>query len=79
MGRVWEKSLRQGIPVPNLASIYAGMTMGMGMVLRAEMGTVKQSPARPGPIVISTYNLIHHIDDRLMHLVVMSNELLLPA
>ena len=51
---VWGKLLRWGIPIPNPASIYAGM----GMVLEAGMGTVKQSPAPPRPVAIPTHNIL---------------------
>ena len=37
---------------PHPTSIYAGMRTRMMMVLRAGMGTVKQSPTPPRPIAI---------------------------
>ena len=56
MGRVWGKLLRWGIPIPDPASNYAGMGTGMGMVLEAGMGTVKQSPAPPRPVAIPSHD-----------------------
>ena len=52
MGQVWGKLLRRGIPIPGPTFIYAGMETGMGKVLEAGMGTIKQSPALPHPVVI---------------------------
>ena len=49
MGRIWGKSLRWEIPIPDLASIYAGMGTGMRVVLEAGDGDGKVvlGPALP--------------------------------
>ena len=61
MRRVWGKLLRWGIPIPDPTSIYEGIGTGMGMVLEAGMGTVKQSPASPCPVAIPTKYLCSSI------------------
>ena len=52
-----EKAPPTGNPRPHPASIYAGMETGMGMVLRAGMGMVKQSPAPPRPVAIPSLDM----------------------
>ena len=57
---VWGKPLQWGMPVPDPASIYAGMGTGMEMILRGGMGMVKQSPALPRPVAIPrTHTILH--------------------
>ena len=66
-------------PQPRFYLCEDGDEDGYGDGFEGGDGTVKQSQAPRRPVSIFTHNLIHPIDDGLMHLVVMSNELFLPA